>query len=292
MVKVSNSRLNQYRKCPRAYYYAYEARIEPQEDGETEHDRSFGSAIHSGLKVLYKGGTTTIAVAQFKAEYPKSLVEDDLAKTPENGALLLEAYWKQNEPQLKNWKILDVEVLQEYEPIEGLIFRVKLDLIAENKQYGGVYGFDWKTTGKKLDYKYWAQFNPNAQISTYFDFIAKKYSQCAGFYIDAMSFGFRQRKYKNEPAGFHYKLNRELFTQTKDQLNEWLDSEQEWLDKLNRSAERQKWPMNTNQCTYCSYRPICSAGWTWQNDKDLILAQYKQRPIAEQVGVVDESISE
>ena len=268
--------------CPRCFFYKHIFNIEPIEEVETEHDRAFGKAIHKGIEALYKGFSVDEAKACFFQNYPNQLDFEDEAKTQENGQKLIEAYWNTYQVQMKDWKVIAVEVLDEYEPIEGIIFRLKLDLIAENLKYGGIYGFDWKTTGKSLNYQYWGQFNPNAQISTYFDYITFKYGQCAGFYIDAMSFGYRKNKYKGEPAGFHYKIERQMFSQTKDQISDWRDSEYWYEHQLKESQEMNEWPMNTSQCRFCSYRPICSAGWSWENDKDLILSQYTQRSTNEQ----------
>ena len=281
-MKLSNSKLNQFRTCPRSYFYKSVCGIEPIDEGELEHDRSFGRAIHKGLEVLYKGGLMVKAKNTFEKEYPNQLDLEDDCKTSDNGKLLLEAYWKTYLPTIKDWRVIAVEVLDEYEPVEGLIFRVRLDLIAENLKYGGIYGFDWKTTGKNLDYRYWAQFNPSSQISTYFDYITTKHGQCAGFYIDAMSFGHRKRAYKGEPAGFHYKIDRQLFPQTKDQLDDWRASEERWCKLLKEAIQDNNFPLNTRSCQYCSYRPICSAGWSWENDREIILCQFKQRSTNEQ----------
>lgn len=276
-MKLSNSKLNQYRMCPRSYFYKYECGIEPIEEGTIEHDRAFGRAIHTGLEELYKTGDIDTAKYHFKEAYPKQLDPDDLEKTPGNGVILLEAYWNQYQGIMKDWKVLSVEVLDEYEPVEKLVVRVKLDLVAENLKYGGIYGFDWKTTGKALNYQYWAQFNPNAQISTYFDYITWKYGQCAGFYIDALSFGHRKRAYKGEPSGFHYSIDRQLFSQTKDQLDDWKASEACWSKMIQSSITDNKYPMNTSQCRFCSFKPICSAGWSWETDQDLIMCQYQKK---------------
>lgn len=290
-MKLSNSKLNQYRMCPRSFFYKHICNIEPIDEGETEHDRSFGKAIHCGIEELYKTGDINTAIYHFKEAYPQQLNLEDEAKTQENGITLLRAYWNTYQVQMKDWKVIAIEVLDEYEPIEGIIFRVKLDLVAENVKYGGIYGFDWKTTGKSLNYQYWGQFNPNAQISTYFDYITSKFGQCAGFYIDAMSFGHRKRAYKGEPAGFHYKLERQLFSQTKDQLADWRDSEREWHSMLMVSHQTNKFPMNTHSCRFCSYRPICSAGWNWESDRDLILCQYTERSTNEQPKGESDAIS-
>lgn len=280
-MKLSNSKLNQYRTCPRSYFYKYICNLEPIEDSEIEHDRNFGQAIHSALESLFKREGLEASIRRFKDNYPNQLDEEDLSKTQENGEILIKAYWNQYSPTLKDWKIIAVEVLDEYEPIPGIVFRVRLDLIAENTKFGGIYGFDWKTTGKSLNYQYWSQFNPNAQISTYFDYITKKHGSCAGFYIDAMSFGHRKRAYEGEPAGFHYKIERQLFTQTKDQLNDWRLSEEQWYKTLVADTF---YPLNTQSCRFCSYRPICAAGWSLESDSDLIKCQYKQRSTSEQSG--------
>lgn len=281
-MKLSNSRLNSFRACPRRFFYEYVCEIEPITEGEVEHDRSFGAAIHVGLEKLYKGSSMEEALRTFSEAYPKQLTEDDLAKTQENGRVLIQAYWNRYSPMLKKIKILAVEVLEEYEPVEGLVFRVKVDMIAENIEQGGIYGYDFKTTGKPLNYRYWAQFNPNSQISTYFDFISKKYGSCSGFYIDAMSFGYRKNKYKGEPAGFHYQLDRQLYSQTRDQLDDWRESEKRWSFLLQDSILTNKYPMNTHSCQFCSYRPICAAGWSWELDKELIMSSYQKRSTSEQ----------
>lgn len=282
-MKLSNSKLDKYRSCPRAYQYHYVNNLEPITDGEESHDRNFGKAIHCGLEELYRSGDLEKSKEEFNEAYPNQLDIEDESKTSANGKVLLEAYWKTYQKQMQDWKIIAIEVLDSYEAIPGVEFRVRLDLIAENLKYGGVYGFDHKTTGKKLDYRYWSQFNPSSQISAYYDYIGKKYGQCAGFYIDAMSFGHRKNKYKGEPAGFHYQLERQMFTQTKAQIDDWRASEQDWYEKIQVSEAKGFYPLNTKSCQYCSFRNICSSGWDWENDSDLILCQYQKRNVDKEI---------
>ena len=105
-MKLSNSRLNSFRSCPRKFFYEYICEIEPITEGETEHDRSFGAAIHIGLENLYRGNTMEESLKGFCDAYPVQLNEDDPAKTQENGKKLLGAYWQQYQPKMKAWKIL------------------------------------------------------------------------------------------------------------------------------------------------------------------------------------------
>lgn len=276
-MKLSDSKLQTYKDCQLKYFYKYECRLEVAEEAEASHDRAFGDGIHKALEALYKGESMDGAIKAFRERYPKQLDIEDLAKTPENGEKLIRAYWDTYKAQLPDWNILSVEELAEAELVNGLTFRVKLDLVAENKKYGGVYGFDWKTTGKKLDYAYWGQWSPSSQVSAYTEYINKKYGGCSGFYIDAMSFGHRQRMYKGEPAGFHYRLERQMFNRTPEQIEDWKRSE-EWVARqIEESVKGQRFGMNTSACRFCEFKPICQAGWRWEEDRDLILCQYNVR---------------
>lgn len=272
----SYSRLQCYKDCGIKYYFNYVQKLEPQEAIEEQHHANFGSAVHEALEVYYKGGSRGEIEEAFKKSYPEQLDKTDLAKTQENGLLLIKGYIDRYHSEDKNYKILATEVLDEFE-IGGEKFVAKMDLIFEDQRYGGIYGMDHKTTSKGLDYKYFNQFEPNSQLDIYYNYMIKKYGECSGIYINAMQFGFRQRKSKYGPAGFHYKFDRQLFNRSNEQLKAEENDIGYWVDRINTSSNRGLWGRNTSTCRFCQFRPICQAGWTWEQDKDLILLQYKQR---------------
>jgi len=272
----SHSRLQYYRDCPLSYKYRYIHRLEIIDEIEEQHHASFGSAIHSGLEAYYKGGLWADIEKAFKEAYPNQLDTSDFAKTQDNGLKLLSEYIKRYQVEDSNWKTVATEVLEEFELL-GHKFVAKLDLVVENKKYGGVYGVDHKTTSKNLSYRYFNQFEISSQIDLYTLYLEQKYGECGGMYINAMSFGFRKRKYKDEPAGFHWKFDRQLFNRTRGQLEAERVDLGNWIGKLKVAQETGTFERNTSKCGYCQYAPICRSGWTMKEDKELIMLQYRER---------------
>lgn len=268
----SHSQLDSYKKCPLWYYHEHEVGLRKRTDESSEHHLRFGEAIHAALRHLYLGDSLESAKRVFLETYPVQLDAGDLAKTRENGIVALAAYalhWREEDAK---WKVLSCEQADSRE--DGHV--VHLDLVMESLEHGGVYGYDHKTTGKYLNSDYWLQFNPNSQITQYAKFIKERYGECDGFYINALSFRFRQHAYKNEPAGFWYAFERQMFNRNEDQLAIEQASESDWIADIERSRQTGIWRLNTNSCRFCSYRPICAAGWSWPTDQELIEVQYRQ----------------
>ena len=268
------SQVSTYRNCPLSYYFKYELGIRRQTDGEESHDRNYGKAIHAALEAYYIGKKQEECVGKFKESYPVQLDSEDLAKTRENGELLLAGYFKRYKDDFSKYKVVDVEKRLDFE-IEGVRFCAKVDTVVENIKYGGIYSLEHKTTGKTLTYDYWGQYEPNHQLNFQTKAIEANYGQCSGVIIDAMSFGFRKRAYKGEEAGFHMNFERQEFNINKAQQEIWKASTLATVEELKVSRGASSWPMNTTQCRFCSCKEICKAGWTWPEDKDLILLSYE-----------------
>jgi hypothetical protein len=204
---VSISTEQTYKDCPLQFRYKHRIGLRKIHDEIDEHHLRFGAAVHAGLEVVYrarmegeaqtKPATVTRAKKAFREAYPYQLDPDDNAKTTITGQLAIDAYVARYALEdARRWRVLAVEAPETYD--SGYILH--LDLVMEDTEYGGVYGFDLKTTKKKLDYQYWKKFEPNAQIARYTDYINQTYGQCQGFYIRAIQFGYRSRMYKGQPA--------------------------------------------------------------------------------------------
>lgn len=297
MNNPSVSTVQDFKSCPLLYKLKHIVGLRKIEDESADHHLKFGHAFHAGLEVVYKAkmesdetsrpfivnhALVKEAKAAFLANYSRQLDTNDNAKTQESGCFAIEDYLRKYSGEDKQrWRVLAVEAPETYDG--GFI--THLDLVMENREHGGVYGFDLKTTKKALNYDFWRKFEPNSQIVRYVDFIKSKYGSCEGFYIRATQFGYRSRAYKGEPAGFYVKHEAQLFNVNEAQIEMERGSSQYWQMRIEAATELEQsgefdsrviWGMNTDHCQWCTYRPICMAGWTWESDADLILNAYRQ----------------
>lgn len=298
----SVSNIQMFKDCPLKYKLHQIVGLRKIEDESAEHHKLFGAAWHKAMEVIYKAkmeaekpsplrlGNSGLGVmayrpfavtgvlvkeakAAFLAAYPRQLDLNDNAKTRESGIFAIEDYLRKYAGEdSKRWRILAVEAAETYD--DGFI--THLDMVAENLEHGGIYGFDFKTTKKALNYDFWRKFEPNSQIARYTDFIRSKYGSCEGFYIRATQFGYRSRAYKGEPAGFYVKHEAQLFNVNDEQIRAERESSNYWERMIAYCTVEDEWGMNTDHCQWCGYRPICMAGWSWEQDGDLILNQYQQ----------------
>lgn len=255
-----NSKLQCFKNCPESYRLKYLRCLKKVEEGDESHDRNFGSAVHAGLEAHYKGERLDLVKSAFSNKCPIQLEQIDLAKTQENGLVLLEAYIKHYAEEDKKWTIKSVEVADTFKLTDDIEFQVKIDLVVE--QQGCIYFVDHKTTGKAFNWNYWGQFEPNSQITAYTAYCKAKYGECSGGIINGIQFGYRTRAYKGEPAGFHYEFQRQLFNRNQGQIEAWKWDTLDWVHSLNKkSNELSKgenvWLKNEGQCRFCSYKPIC-----------------------------------
>ena len=254
-----NSQLQTYKNCPEQYRLKYIEQLRKREEGVDEHDKEFGKAIHTGLEAFYKGESEAGSIEKFRLAYQEQLSAEDLAKTQENGVLLLSAYIKHYKEEDKNWTIKAVEVADTFEIAPGVPFTVKIDLVVE--QQGCIYFVDHKTTGKAFNWTYWGQFEPNSQITAYTAYCQAKFGECSGGIINGLQLGFRQRAYKGEAAGFHYSFQRQLFNRNRQQIEAWKQDTLWWIKQINGMKEATNhigsWRKNEGQCRFCSYKEIC-----------------------------------
>lgn len=270
-MNYSNSQLQCFKDCPERYRLRYIEKLKKIEEGRDEHDKNFGSAIHVALELLYKGGSIEGAIEAFKRTYPEQLLEDDKAKTQENGIELIKAYQKHYQEEDKSWEVIACEVRDEF-VFSNIHFTVKLDLVV--RKQGCVYFVDHKTTGKALNWTYWSRFEPNPQLTAYTAYCLAKYGECSGCIINAIKFGHRQRSYKGEPAGFHYEFQRQLFNRNRFQVEAWKEDSIRWVKKLEEAKRDTSnvWLKNEGQCGYCSYKEICISC----NDEQIINQLYER----------------
>jgi hypothetical protein len=292
--RYSYSQLATYAACPLKYFLKYGAQLVPLQGGG-EHDLRFGKAMHAGLAVHHQGKGLAYAKAAFIEAYPESEYPSELpywspGKSFQGGLNALSSYvehWREDDYY---HEVLSVESVQVDDGEERRM--VRIDRVTRDRRDGMIYGWDSKVTGKYLDGNYWAAFDPHSQIRQYVDQIQKRYGECGGFYIDALSLRNRQKAYTPRkgpdkgvqlPAGDWYDLKRMCFNPNAEAVQAERANFSNWVAKIEHDRERDSWAYNTDHCVrgpiVCEYHKICSAGYQWPRDAQLIESYYRQQCI-------------
>lgn len=270
-----SSQTQEYKNCPYSYKLKYVDSLSRRKEGEVEHDRAYGGALHSGLERIVKSESVDLAKEAFKSAYPIQLDEADKAKTQENGLTLLEEFaqfWHNNYAQ---YEVVEVEQVGRIKLNESVEFVVKPDVILKSKASGEFYASDHKSTGRSLSAEFWNKFDPAAWVTAQSAYVEQKFGSCSGVFVNGISFGYRSRAYKGEPPGFHSNIERQLFNRNHLQIERWKADALTWIERIEQSKQENSWGKNTEHCRWCSYRPICLAEWTPEEDADLIGEMYE-----------------
>lgn len=271
MMAYSNSQLQTYKNCPLQWRFYWDLGLRRVDDEVGDHHLRYGAAFDKGLQAYYRGQSWSEIKEAFLNAYPTQLDPSDAAKTRENGVIALASYVKRWHQEDKRWQILEVNTRKDDE-----LASVQIDLVVRDKEQGGIWLVDHKTTGSYLNYRYWERFQPNTQITYYLDTARSVYGEIEGFIINAISFRYRERAYKGEPAGFWCNFERQVFNRNESQLAYERLSRADWIYDLERSRENGFFRTNTDACYRCQFKSICAPGWTWEDDAELINIQYRQ----------------
>lgn len=292
-MSFSHSALSTYRACSLKYALHYEYHLEPLEP-PSAHDQNYGLAWHEGIAALYSpNGTVRKAQEAFTSAYPESAYPSVLpvrsqGKTFSNGIRALASYATRWREEDSFWEVLQVEQLENMDGAEDRVLR--LDLVVRDKRDGQVYGVDTKTTSSYLDNDFWKRFEPDSQVRTYTQHIKNQYGHCGGFYINAATFKHRSKAYTprtgpdkgvQQPAGDWHAFARMVFNPNADCLELERDNFAYWTSRIERDRSSGKWGYNTQSCHMygqeCEYFKLCSAGYSWPRDEELIFGYYRQQ---------------
>lgn len=289
--KYSHSMLSLYRACALKFRLRYEDRLVPTQPA-SRHDADYGNAWDAGLNTLYaKDGSVKKAQEAFAATYPQATYPSVLpmrsqGKTFSNGLAALKSYAARWREEDAHWTVLSIQDRDKDAEVDKIL---KLDLVVQDDRDGQVYGIDSKTTGGYLDNNYWMRFDPDSQVRFYTDHIKSKYGHCGGFYINAASFKHRSKAYTprsgpdkgiQQPAGDWHSFARMVFNPNEDCLQLERDNFAYWVGRIEADRLSGTWGYNTQSCHMygqeCEYFKLCSAGYSWPRDEELILNHYRQ----------------
>lgn len=296
--RYSYSQIQLYAECPTKYLHRYINCLTPLA-GESEHDLRYGKAIDAALNAYYGRDRSVLdASIAFQESYPESdypvtLPNWSLGKTFQNGLSALAAYAEHWQRDDENWEIVGVQSSQRSEEDDLDSDRlVRIDLVIRDLRDGLIYGVDHKSTGKYLDQDYNLKFKIHSQIRQYVDRLQRKHGECGGFYINALSFRHRSKAYTPRsgpdkgiqlPAGDWHSFKRLVFTPNREAIRTERVNFDSWVAKIESDRTTGVWGYNTDQCVkgsiICPYHEICSAGYSWPRDEDLIRNYYRQRCI-------------
>lgn len=259
VLTTDSSQISEYMKCPKKYYYKYIEQI--RRPDYCDLDLRWGEALHVGLE-QFDGTKESIenAVKAFHSRFLESA--DDVGhryakvKTRANGEAVLRQYVEFYANNFSNWKTIANEQIGQIH-IGNIVYLVKIDKLIENN--GCIYVVDYKSTASKKTQTYMDKFELSTQVSGYVAWAKQKYENCAGFIPVVMFCGYRERKYKDEPAGFHVRYDYTLVNRTKEQLEEFEKDVMRCYEEIMHSYKSGFWKKHPTACEYwgCEYAELC-----------------------------------
>lgn len=269
--RYSNSHIAEFDRCRLSYFYKYVKKLHPIEEDASDHHLVFGRAMHEAFRVLYTENDVKKAQQCLRDLYPTQLDPEDLAKTADNGCYVIKTYWDHYDGD-RNWEIVECESMDS--TVDD--FTVKKDLLVRD-QHENLIVVDHKFTKRYLNFDYFADFVINAQVNHYIRQVKEKYGSCDGFQVNAVRFAFLKRASKDRAAGFNVEFERQIFARTSSQLKETEKAVAESIADIEHCKETNYWRPNEqpNACKFCGFRRLCSSGWTWSDDEELIKNLYR-----------------
>ena len=169
----SNSGITCFQTCNKKYYWSYIALLSPKKKTSP---LSFGSAIHTGIKNLYRG----------KEEENKELVrqyipnQGEELRTAAKLEVVFDTYKREKFPMI--WEVLAVEDPIQFD-IDGEIMVVVPDLVV--KWRDEIYVIEHKHT-TRLTANFFEKFHRDTQIDIEMMGVRSKYGSCAGVYVNGI----------------------------------------------------------------------------------------------------------
>lgn len=267
--------LTAFKSCPRYYQYTILEGWQPKD--ESVHLR-FGQELHLALQNYEESRAADIPHDEAVFDVVKALMERtfDFRPDPETKvgryksreALIRTTIWyleQYREDTAKTLRLEDGEAAVE------LSFSFELDWGPESSKEvltvipyilcghldrvvefnGETYVMDHKTTTSTPGDYYFAQYEPNNQMSLY-TLASQVIFQTAikGVIIDVIQLLAEESRFTRAPT-----------FRTPDQTQEWMEDLRRWLAKAEACAVEGHWPQNDTACSMyggCRFRGVCS----------------------------------
>ena len=143
-MKISQSKLKTFRRCPKQYEYKYIEGLEPTRKSVP---LALGNWIHSMLEAHYKGEDWLETYGELTHKFNGFLAEEKehYGDLPGISARLMNGYMDFWEEEDKNLEIISVEEDFEVDIVKGLLFKFKPDMIVKDIRDGVISCWDHKS---------------------------------------------------------------------------------------------------------------------------------------------------
>lgn len=284
-MQIDTTQLTTWQSCPQKYFLQFVCGLKKIEEGIGDIDLRFGSCVHKGLEIFYKGkGITDAQIEEVWKDFqdvPESYEEK--SKTRANGIKLIKDYATLYANRDNSWEVLGVEKKIKI-PIGGDEYAVKCDLIIRCN--GNTYAVEHKTTSS-IRQGFFSKFSPNTQISAQTTAVAQEYGECAGVIVnvlesgwvtkpvlivpedsDSLNYSIREVKYckyygKDMAycSGFHSNFQREIVNRTKEQIEDFKQNATIEVAKLKTDTQMGLFGKHEGHCHQykagCQYKELC-----------------------------------
>lgn len=253
-MKMSYSRLNQYRSCPRLYYWRFIQNLVPKKDPVP---LIVGRATHQGLAAHYSGKSPNQYIESSFEEVRASTkyLTEELADLAEQERYVKQIMvWYRDQWPKEPWTILAPEV-QGSIPLGDHEFFFRCDGLISWQ--GKPWLLEHKTTAQ-MGAMFFKKFRMDGQITTYCYCVWKKLGDRP---VGALINAIRKSK-KLDRAEFA----RDVTMRSEDQLNEFMAQAEGQLQEISlleniARTDKSAWLMNTAQCVAwnrsCDYTELC-----------------------------------
>jgi len=284
-----SSKLDEYLRCPRSYFYHY---VLGWVLDFPAHDLYFGEAWHRAREYQLLHGYDDVqgAYNAFLSCYRQYFApeDDDIhkPKTPTGVLNALMKFAEERSNDLVENEVVEIDGTKMTEisgtvPVDNNRFlNYRMDSIMRRLSDGKIFSWDHKTTVEKyIASPQWAeQFYLSVQNGTYTHCLYCMFpiEQVLGIEFCGTGFAFLSRGSSYRPAGFYATFRRVPAYKTPDQMNAWLWTVNTVLDSIERDMDRlyhcsdsdevlMAFPMNGTSCTDykgCPYHDYCLS---WAN---------------------------
>lgn len=173
---IDNSSLNVFNLCPRKFFYSVELGLQEEQEPEP---LTYGQAIHDALYLFMSGASHDECLKAFirRTQLKNTNIPIELDKesnySVEWGVYVLKRYFNAFKLEDEWWQVVKDHEGNPYLELGfaldlGIgIFVGRIDGIVRSKETNRLWIIDHKTTRRKLNNYYLAQFNPNNQLTGY-----------------------------------------------------------------------------------------------------------------------------
>ena len=251
----SHSSTSAFNNCPYRHHLE-KLGYRQQVVGASDNKRVWSIALHAALKCIHLGQSEK-AEAEFMRLYPENLDSGDKTRTQVAASITLAAYQLRWANDASEWECLEAE-FDNQEDVDEEQSHLVIDLVMRHRASGSIYFWDhkvktkWDNRGKGYEL--------DAQLSRYAAYVGDKWGDCAGALVNVIVPQYRERKWKDRPAGWDIQFDRKLYSRTSDQIAWWRASQADWEFLIGQCNATKTWPKHAGPlCSWCQYFDGCYA---------------------------------